>query len=78
MREIGIDEITGTSSYTTLWSAKMAMDYEKYSVEWRQGYDDYVNGLTDAQCPYEDEYRLEAWYEGWTWAQEEETLGFTV
>lgn len=53
----------------------MTVDYEKNSVEWRQGYKDYENGLPESACPYEDEHKLEAWYEGWTWAHDRGYFG---
>lgn len=48
----------------------MIVDNTKRSREWLQGWNDYKNGVSETECPYEDEYKLESWYEGWTWAHD--------
>jgi ribosome modulation factor len=48
----------------------MIVDFTKHSPEWVRGYEDYEHGVSENDCPYDNEYHLESWYEGWTWARD--------
>jgi hypothetical protein len=51
--------------------------HEKRNKVWLEGYHAYFAGVKMNKNPYRDETdKSETWYEGYTWAIEEETLGY--
>lgn len=62
---LDIDEITGTSFYSTSRSVKME-EYER--VEWKNGWDAYWQAKRIADCPYVGE-KADLWCAGYALAE---------
>lgn len=50
------------------------MSFEGRGKEWKEGYTDYHSGISILACPYKDEVKADAWYEGWSIARGYEYL----
>lgn len=49
--------------------------HEHRNKVWLEGYNAFWAGAKSSACPYQDEYRAETWYEGYSWAVEEKYDG---